>query len=765
MANLVRDDILADPRLRGLQFCHAYSDRVDTWARQLYVTATGAPEGVALVAVGGYGRRELCPHSDLDLLLIHDPKVDVGDMAQKLWYPIWDAGLKLGHATFTVKEALRLAEDELDSATAYHDARAVAGDRSLGDELVAAAHRQWVKGASRWLPKLRDALTLRTLNPGEVAFLLEPDLKLGRGGLRDAHVLRWLQALEPELLAADREVYEAAHHVLLDTRVALHRRLSRPSDVLALQEQDGVAEDLGMPDADALMGAVAGAARAIGWLTDDAFDRVSLSGSRFRRRARERRLGNRVVVRDGQVHLDEPVSREPSQMAVQLLDVALAAAHQELRIGRATLEAFAASPVPMAEPWPAGVRARFVELLRCGKPMIPVMESLDHWGLLVRLLPEWAPCRSRPQRNAYHRFTVDRHLCEAAANAAELVARVSRPDLLVIGAVLHDIGKGYPPRDHTEVGIELVGDIGARMGFVPPDVAVLQQMVRLHLLLPDAAMTRDLDDPRTIELVAEAVGDEETLDLLAALTEADSLATGPSAWSPWKHGLVDDLCARVRVALSGAERPGDGAAVPALPTDEHRTKMAAGVLDLSVEGSTVTVVCPDRPGLFWRVAGTLAVRGVDVRSAQAASEGGMAVEVFEVQPALERLPDWDRVRADLALAVDDRLALEAALAERARVYAPRFKAKAARPAEPRVLFHDDASEVSTVVEVRAPDGIGVLYRITRALAEVGLDVRTAKVLTLGHEVVDSFYVRDAGGAKVTGDAQRTAIEQAVLAAL
>ena len=224
MARLNRDDLFTDPALQGTAFCRALTERFDRWLRQLYVTATGAPDRVALVAVGGYGRAELCPQSDLDVLLIHDGRVDVGRLAEKLWYPIWDEGVKLGHAVFTPKEALRLAADELDTATSLLDARHVAGDAAITAELVAAARAQWTKGASRWLPKLKDALTLRAMSPGEVAFVLEPDLKLGRGGLRDAHVLRWLEVVEPGLLDADRASFEQAHERLLEARVALHRR-------------------------------------------------------------------------------------------------------------------------------------------------------------------------------------------------------------------------------------------------------------------------------------------------------------------------------------------------------------------------------------------------------------------------------------------------------------------------------------------------------------------------------------------------------------
>ncbi len=766
MAQLVREDILQDESLGGLAFCQAYTTRIDHWLRQLYLSATGAPEGVALVAVGGFGRQELCPHSDLDLLLLHDQRVDVAAIAERLWYPIWDSGLKLGHATPTVKEALRLADEELDCATAYLDTRLIAGDPSLAEELLRHARAQWRRGASRWLPDLRDALQQRTVTPGEVAFVLEPDIKLGRGGLRDSHVLRWLEALEPSLLQPDQTAYDQACSVLLDVRVALHRRLLRPSDVLLLQDQDAVAATLGYHDADALMAALAGAARAIEWLTDDAFDRVSLSGSRLRRRPREQRLGNAVTLRDGQVHLDAPASTEPAEFAAQLLDVALAAAHHELRIARATLELLAGSATAFPDPWPEEIRTRFVELLRCGPPMIPVVESLDHWGLFVTVVPEWAPCRSRPQRNAYHRFTVDRHLCEAAAGAAHLVARVDRPDLLVIGALLHDIGKGYPEHDHTVIGIELVRTIAARMGFNPTDTAALVDMVRLHLLLPDVATRRDLSDDATIMAVAATVGTSSTLRLLHGLTEADSIATGPAAWGEWKAGLVRELVDKTAHVLGGGAI--SDAIATQFPTAEQLRQMRAKHYGVRAEGHTLTVVDADRPGLFSKVAGVLSLSGLDVLAAEAFSDDdGSALCTFRVESQFEVDPPWPRIRAELDKALSGQLALRARLAERARTYSRRRprQARAWAPFDNKIIFDNDASAASTVLEVRALDAIGLLYRITTAMAELDLDIRSAKVQTLGDHVVDAFYVRGSDGAKIVDPAYLAEVERALTYAI
>ena len=717
---------------------------------------------MALVAVGGYGRRELCPFSDLDLVLVHKgggPAGAVKEVAERIWYPVWDTGVGLDHSVRTVKEALAVASGDLKAALGLLDARLVAGDAELAADLADRARRQWCKAARRRLPELAGAVQARHAEFGEVAFLLEPELKEGRGGLRDVHALQ-AAALATPVVDAGGEAVARAHDTLVDVRVELHRRTGRALDRLLLQDQDGVAEVLGYSDADALMAAVSAAARTIAWAGDDAWRRVASarSGPRGRTTGRDRPLGPGLALRDGEVVLT--VEADPAGDPSLALRAASAAAEEGTWLARSALDRLAAEAGTMPDPWPDGAASALVALLGTGPAAIAVLEAFDQRGLLVRILPEWEAVRGKPQRNAYHRFTVDRHLCETAANAAALTRRVARPDLLLVGAWLHDIGKGFPG-DHTEAGEEVVARIAPRMGFPTEDVDALVRMVRHHLLLADAATRRDLDDPATVDAVAEAVGDPDTLELLAALTEADSLATGPAAWGAWKAGLVADLVARTARRLEGHHPP----AATSLPTSSQRRVMAEGRLHVHAEGGRVTVIAPDRPGLFCRVAGALAIHGLDVRSATASSEDGMAAEVFDVEPAFGTPPDWERVSGDVERAVTGRLSLESRLAERARTYAGRRRAAAARPPEARVLFDDGASATATVVEVRAPDGIGVLYRITRALADCDLDVRTAKVSTLGHEVVDAFYVTGADGAKLSDDDHRREVERAVLAEL
>lgn len=754
-----REALQADTTLVGVALCRRYSDLVDGWLAELLAGAEEAcgAGGVAVVAVGGYGRAELSLQSDIDVVLLHDGRSDIGALADKVWYPIWDEGLKLGHAVRTVREALTLAADDLDTATSLLQVRHVAGDPDLTDDLAGRAVAQWQKRSKRWLGELSRRVRDRHERAGEVAFLLEPDLKEGRGGLRDVHALRWAEAARSLLWEGDDPVLTTAYDTLLNARVELHRRSRRPGDRLLLELQDAVAAALQEPSADALMHGVAAAARTIAWRSDDAWHRIdaSLSGPLGWRSRRDKQLGPGLVLRDGEVHLT--ADADPATDPSLLLRAAAAAAGGDTHIHRASLDRLAGSATPLPEPWPAELRGALIDLLLAGHRAIPVVEALDQMGLWGLVLPEWQALRSKPQRNAYHRYTVDRHLMEAAANAAGLVARTERPDLLVVGALLHDVGKGYPG-DHTEVGIDLIARIATRMGYPADDVALLQAIVRHHLLLPDVATRRDLDDPATLEQVAEAVGDKRTLGLLAALTEADSLATGPAAWGRWKANLVHELVHRTGYILAG------GAAAEVrddFPTEEHLVLLRAGATVLHGEADQLTVVAPDRPGLFSRVAGVLALHGLAVLDAAVTTLDGMALEVLRVESSFGPTITWDKVVADLEKVLEGRLALQARLAERARVYAGHGQ-RAPRHEPPRVVVDNRASRDSTVVEVHAPDSIGILYRITRALAELELDIVSAKVQTLGDRVVDAFYVRDATGGKLDDPSLLVEVERALL---
>jgi [protein-PII] uridylyltransferase len=756
-----RSRLLAQPGLQGQEFCRRYAAEADAWLSGLAELAAGdSTRHLALVAVGGYGRASLCPYSDLDVVLVHNGHREIAKVADAIWYPVWDEGVHLDHSVRRPSEVLSAAADDVRVALGLLDGRLVWGDPRVAEPLLDKARAAWRdRLGTGYLPLLEQQMAERRATAGDVAFLLEPDLKESHGGLRDVSVLRAISAYAPLLPEyADLASLESATALLTDIRVELHRLAKREHDKLLLQDQDQVASALAFTDADALMLAVSTAGRQIAWVSDDVWRRRRLwdptppPKRRFRRSTPNRgtgpapaQLGPDMLEIDGEIALTSlaPVSDDASLP----LRLAATAAELDRPIAKGSLHRLADRMPPPGDPWADETRAALITLLGLGRPAIDKMESLDQHGLLVRLIPEWADVRNKPQRNAYHTFTVDRHLLEAAALAAELTETVERPDLLLVGTLLHDIGKGFPG-DHTTVGMEVVERIGTRMGFPPADVAVLVDLVRNHLLLPDTATRRDLDDPTTIARVAQAAGNRLTLHLLAALTAADSRATGPSAWGAWKAGLVSDLVERTDRMLQGETEPAE----PDRIVTANRALMAevrgTGLPSVSLQPPRVIVAAPDRPGLFSSVAGALALNGMDVRAANVSGEDGVAVEVFTVEVARGTWPDTAKLRGDLAAVLSDRMALGERLSERERTYSLRRRLAAHVPGSD-VSVDNEASETATVLEVRAPDEIGLLHRITRALFEAGLDVVSARVSTLGEMVVDAFYVRESGGSKVT----------------
>jgi [protein-PII] uridylyltransferase len=418
------------------------------------------------------------------------------------------------------------------------------------------------------------------------------------------------------------------------------------------------------------------------------------------------------------------------------------------------------------DPWPAEVRWSFLRLLAGGRSAVPILEQLDQEGLLSRLLPEWDRVRSLPQRHPWHRYTVDRHLIEAAAAASELTRDVDRPDLLLVGALLHDIGKGWPG-DHSVVGEPVAAAIATRMGFAAPDVATVAALVRHHLLLPATATRRDIDDPATIERVASTLGhDPALLQLLHALAQADGAATSASAWSPWKAHLVAALVARVQAEL-GTEvvdpepvlHPGSAqASAPDLPGSGGA--VTVGIEDVA-DGQQVTITAPDRSGLLSTCAGVLALNQLDVRAAKMSVAGGCTTAVFAVRPRFGRAPVPEILADGVRAALDGTLPL----AERLQQREADYRQDAARTPPPRISWHDgEASGAATgIVEVRAGDRAGLLYRLTAAITGEGLDVTSARIETLGGDAVDSFYVANPSGTPVDAE-QRRRVEAALVAA-
>lgn len=699
--------------------------------------------GFAIVAVGTLGRGEMMPGSDLDLVLVHDerhPEV-LADLAEGLWYPIWDSGIGLDHSVRSIPAAIAVAQADPTAALGLLDARWVAGDADLAALLIASVRNLWRVQARQRLPEILELARGRWDRAGAVAQHATPDLKNGRGGLRDGQLLGALALAQLTdgltRLRGDEpgSPVAVAYRQLLDVRTQHQLITGRSRDRIQAQDADQLAAALGLGDRFDLSRLLSDSGRTVDFAVDTGVRTASAAVgrrglARLRGKPVRRPLDEGVVEHGGEVTLAR--SALPSTDEGLVLRVAAAAAHHDLPIHGPTLERLACYGLMPSLPWAVEPLRDLLVLLAAGPGTARTIEALDRIGLWERLFPEWTTIRDLPPRDAVHTWTVDRHSVETVIGAAALTTTVSRPDLLLLGALIHDIGKGRD-RDHSEVGAELAVEIGRRLGLWPEDVAILAAVVRHHLLLPSTATRRDPTDPAVVEAVAQELDHNRVVaELLGALAQADGAATGPAVWSDWKAGLVAALTARVVGSIGGTP-----VAAPEVLTESQRRLAEAGGIGVQLaagDGPTtylVTMVAPDGPGLLSRMAGVLTDSGLAVYSAQVASHVGYAVNTFAVTPTFGDPPDVQVLRQRLRTALGGR-------AERVPARRPEASTRRAVRAEPKAGWVD--SPAGPLLEVRAVDERGLLADIAAVLERRGLGIDWATVTTLGSTVIDTFAV-------------------------
>ncbi|GAB3767492.1 [protein-PII] uridylyltransferase [Nocardioides ginsengisegetis] len=698
----------------------------------------GGPEvGAALVAVGGYGRSELAPHSDLDVVLVSDEGVALGEVAEKVWYPLWDSGAKLDHSVRTLPEMVAAADGDLKVALGLLDLRHLAGDPNLTLRLRTTMLANWRRQSRERLPALHAMVRSRHDLIGELAHLSVPDLKEAEGGLRDATVLKALVATW--LVDVPHVELERCRQSLLDVRDLVQGRAGRATDRIAPEMWPDLATELGLEDARAAQVHVRELGRRITHLSrltwrrvDGVLSRpVSVKGAR---RPSLSPLAHGVALSSGEVVLDGKVKAADDPLL--LLRACAAAAEHDAVLAPPTAARLVRECPPLPEPWPSEARQLLVRLLASGRGLLPVWETLEETGALSGILPEWERIRLLPHASAIHRYTVDRHVVETCIEASTLIRNVSRPDVLMVAALLHDIGKGSLT-EHSVAGEPLARDIATRMGFEESSVELVATLVRWHLLLAETATTRDPDDPATVDLVASRMPSVEALSLLTSLTEADARATSPKAWSTWRSGLIRDLARRTRAVMdTGLAQPDVPDEVVDIPKDVRKGGVSVRV-EPAEDGSRVTVVALDRVGLMADMAAMLALQRAPVRAARAWAQEQYGVVVWET--ADEHL-DAAVLRQRFEAIVEGRLDA-----------AGRLRPADAQVLAPSVAVRPEASAQATVLEVRAADRPGVVYLVCAALARLGIAVRSAHVDTLGPQAVDVFYLQESSAGALHDD--------------
>ncbi|RJQ55401.1 MAG: [protein-PII] uridylyltransferase [Actinobacteria bacterium] len=814
--------------LGGLRFAREQADIVDDALRALWAEAQeglGLPP-VALVAIGGYGRRELCPFSDIDLMILHagGRRQELKQVSERLFYPLWDCGLELGHAIRTVNECLSLAVRETKSLTTLLDGRFLAGDERLFEGLQTSLRGLPARHRNRFLSHSIRMMRARQAEYGEGAYLLEPDLKDGWGGLRDIHQVLWMGKMLgastlPDLCEAgylspaDERVLAEAYESLLATRAQLHYLAGRKMDRVVSEYQAELARLSGYDDSSG------GAERFMRDYHERAA-KIKLVTSQFWGRLRPRRaffLRRPASDPSGTLRPEDGPRKESETAArpAAVFEVLVSSAKRRRGLAPETVEILqhGVAAMPEAVRWDESCRKSFLELLRLGEEAGEALELANDIGFLGHCLPCWDRIRYRPSFDAYHRYTVDMHSFKTVAALVRLrgngsgdgllgriAGEVEAWDELLVAGLLHDCGKG--DQDHAERGAALAFETCRLTAIADP--AAVEALVRDHLLLSRSATRRDIGEEHLLASLAERIGTPEQLKMLYLLTVADSVATSPAAYSDWKATLLGELFFNLLRVLETAEGPsavrgvaharrsnaarlaveepgmGDIAGFIAQLPDHYFTgpvsdsirehfELVAGlgsgrirtlVRPLSPAGTIeFSLAAVDSPGLLAKVAGVLALHGRTILAAATHSlDNDVALQIFLTESYFDggHETDWGRLEKDLSDALIGRFAIDYRLDRKLRAYR-QDKSQSA----PRVLIDNSSSRTCTIVDVHARDRIGLLYTIAKALFDLELDIRIAKVSTNADQAVDVFYVLDAEGKKITDEAHLAEIARGV----
>jgi len=765
-------------------------------AADLRWRAAGGRGRVALVAVGGWGRATLGFGSDLDLVILSDGAAGADGLAESLLYPLWDAGVSVGHAVRTPREFVQLGRADLRSATMMLDGRVLGGDAGLAEEALREGRRAMYDGDLRaFVRALETEMAERHARYGATVYLLEPDMKHGRGGLRDLDIARWALAARfrvqdfgealraGALRAVERDALEGAFDAAWRIRLFVHARRGRRADRLTFDEQEEVARvlapldpALAAVDEDRALGAAVEAvmsawyrrAREVSTVIEHLLPRCRPARSDTPHPHRTHPLAPGVVRFDGTACFAAPevLARDPAA-ALRLVEVAVAHGLPLGESSRASVASAARDPAWCARLREApGAGPGFLRLITDARrarlrtsrteavsatPDNPesILAEMHDLGLLLAMIPEFAAVTSKVQHDVYHVYTVDVHsvaavdrlhalaraeLGEEFALATRLLPDTDRRDVLCLGILLHDVGKAQGGQ-HASVGARLAPPIARRLGLGEDDAATVAWLVAEHLTLYHVATRRDLSDPVTVRAVRDTVGgDPWRLRALYLLTVADLSTTSPTAMNAWKSRMLGDLYRAVSAALGGAE---EGILREAL---EAQCVARAGDGTLG----EVLVQAPDRPGLLYLVAAVLHAHGLDVQRAEIHGAGEVALDVFVVR-ALPTGRDGARLTA---LGVRMQRQLRALMAGVMTPPEPSRPAGMARP-EPAVpcavTVVPEASADATVLEVYGRDRPGFLLAVTRALTGAEVEVRLAKVNTEGRRAADVFYLVDGRG--------------------
>jgi [protein-PII] uridylyltransferase len=847
--------VMHDGGASGLASVQAHARLMDGILQTLFRLASGdasgeglTPSPVVLVALGGYGRGELHPSSDIDLMVIHDGELTayVRRLTQEILYTLWDLGLQVGHSLRSLADCVAIARTDFPSRTSMQEARYLAGSRRLFNRFRRVlAENVYRRDFAGFLDTTLAERDQRYRRHGASPYIGEPNIKESAGGLRDIHTAMWLGATKfgartlQELCekgvisAREQRQADEALTFLWRVRNELHFLAGHRNDVLARDRQPQIARRFGYEDGPTMLGVERFMrdyylhARAIHRVSRRLIARCQEALSRratAARRHRQEAMADGLVFIEGRLYPADLDTRtfveDPSRLMKVFWHLHRLGCELSSDLERAVEDSldlvgdgFRASPA---------VRDLFLDICRNWGRVAPTLREMHELGLLGRYLPEFGALTCLVQYDAYHKFSADQHSLLGVENlealapgqsaesegAAQVFTRIERPDLLMLGMLLHDIGKALG-HGHVAKGIPLVQQLTRRLALPPEEAAALEFLVAHHLTMSHIAQRRDIHDPKTVDDLAATVRNPQWLGMLYLLTYADMKAVGPGVMTPWQAAILWDLYSLTLARLTGGKRDEPNRTlltdrVHAAVRDEVSRQAVMGHLAMMSDRylggtgvervaehlrlvqqldsspvvtevfhhpdlgtSDLVVVTRDLPGLFAVLAGTLAANALNIISAQIHTRAdGVAIDTFQVSDplgeAVTSAAHWSRTLGDLRAVLSGDRRVEDLLAERQQ------KAfREARPPEapPKIAIDNQLSDSSTVVEVKSPDRLGLLYLITRILSASGLDIANARIATEIDQAFDTFYVTDRAGRKITDEAAMLRVREALEDAL
>ena len=819
--------------LSGHELLQHHTRLVDEFIIKTFTTAEEEKKkgAIALIALGGYGRRELYPFSDVDLLLLHDRKAGkyMQKVAESILYPLWDANFEVGHSVRTIKDAVRFANHDFIFRVSLLDARLLTGDESLFQGLLKKYRKKVLEGQRHSFVRTMDEMrTQRRDKYGSHAFLLEPHIKEGKGGMRDIQAMLWtakavfglsgLAAMEDAGLieAGEHRSFLSSWNMLAKIRNRLHYISGRHNDQLFFEHQEEMALAFGFQDAPGVLAVehfmrkLYSDLQTIAVTTDIFFEHVHEVLGLGEKNRKSKPLEKGITACCSTLRMTTS-NEELAARPLLLMRLFLQSSRTGLPIHHRSRQLVTRSLQLVDDHFKNSKRvaAIFMEILTRPENGSEVLETMLETGLLPAYIPEFSDVESLAQHDLYHVYTVDRHQLQTVAelsllreSEAELFQALPEQQLLYLAGLLHDIGKGKQT-DHSRLGADMIRLAGKRMGLSQEQQDILSFLVQYHLYLPENALRRDLDDREFIQKTADLMGDTNRLTMLYLLSIADSKATGPSAWSSWKSGLMADLYLKVRACLEAecaqAARneeitedeeqgirwlleqveqrlQGDEQtriAPSELPADyllSFTPEMVCSHLRLHRDNSSLlqqkVLLFPEKrqgswslmmmsrnlPGLLAKLCGVLTLHKLSVLAAQIFTwQDKTVLDVLDVVPMADSGFDeqnWQALEHDLNLAVNYRLDVGLQLHAKLQQSNRRNKKKPVQQLNKKVVIDNSFSSRFTVIEVYGVDRAGTLYQLTQTLSDFQLDIHRARIATEVEQLIDIFYVTTPAGDKI-----------------